>query len=737
MKHAWLLHVRADLVGGAVSAAVAIPLALGYGMFAFVALGGEYFSQGVVAGLLSATVAGFAATLLNDRSRAIYAPRVVTTFFIGALLRGMVNSKAGIFRSGDVELMVTLLLLTILLAGAFQLLFGWLRLGSLLKHTPYPVLAGFQNAAAMLLFLVQIGNVLGFARPVPIMNILAAVPTTKPACLLVGAVTFAVMWHAKRLLPKIPPVITALAAGSLTYYALRWSIGPQALGPVIGSGQFFSFGLLALPEMAHVIRHPQFGEVLPMVVTGALGLAFIASLDALLCARILEGGSNARGNSNRQLMRLGAGNMLSASVGGITSGLNLGPSLINRAFGARTPLSVVVNAGVVLLTICFLLPVLAWLPRAVLSGVIMVIAIQHIDATTLPLLRRLLSGHFSDRRAMAIDLGVSLAVTLLAVFVDIVTAVLVGVFAAMMLFLLRISGSVVRASYTCAVVRSRQRRDPHDDALLQEHGGRIHVLKLEGAIFFGSGERLFESVGAIVDQGGRCVIVDLCHVSDIDHTGARLMLEIFTTLQAQGIPLLFSHLQHRASGRQMLGDVGLLAQMGTERIFQDTDRALEWAEDYLLADVRGVPAPDLALQRQPLFEGFDAAQATQVRAALVARHYAAGSVVFRQGDDAAELFVITGGSASVQVPSGADGSTRLASFGPGTCFGEVALFDRKPRSATVVADSALDCLVLDERAFAALKVDAPAVAIQLLVNLGVQLATNLRNSNRMVMELGR
>jgi SulP family sulfate permease len=736
MVPTWFKFLRNDMAGGAVSAAVAIPLALGYGMFAFVALGGAYFVHGVVAGLLSASVVGFVATLFKDKSKAIYAPRIVTTFFIGALLRGLVNSNAEIFAGADVELTVTVLLLVILLAGAFQLLFGWIRLGSLLKHTPYPVLAGFQNAAAVLLFLVQVGNVLGFAKPAPITQLLANMPTLKPASLLVGVATFCIMWYAKRLLPKVPPVITGLAAGTLIYYLLLGGVGAQHMGPVIGPGQFFSFGLLAVPEFFHLARNPHFVQVLPMVLTGALGLAFIASLDALLCAKILEGGSSTQDESNRQLMRLGLGNMLSASMGGITSGLNLGPSLVNRAFGARTPLSVMINAAIVLLTICFLLPVLAYLPRTVLSAVIMVIAIQHLDATTLPLIRRLLTGRFSDRRAMALDLSVSLLVTVLAISVNIVAAVLVGIFVAMILFLLRISRSVVRTSYTCELMRSRKRRDPTDEAVLSEQGRHVHVLTLEGAIFFGSAERLLAYIDAIAAGGARCVIMDMGLVTDIDNTGARLMLEIFDKLRKRGITLLLSHLNPLSHGSQMLADVGLMAAIGEAHIFHDTDRALEWAENILIIAERGKFAEQQRLlDQQPLFDGLTAQETQLACAALGTRRFEPGDIVFKQGDHAEEMFIIARGSASVYVPDSRGGSTRLVTFAPGTVFGEVAIFDRKPRSATVIADNDLHCYVLADSAFESLKCQSPSVAIQMLINLGAQMATNLRNSNRIVFQL--
>src|SRR4249919_1816166 len=161
MSPPWLSNLRKDVVGGLVSAAVAIPLAVGFGMFAFVALGDEYFADGALAGLYTAFIVGVICVLLGDRSATLYAPRVTTTFFIGLLLHQLVHSDAAFLKSGGPGLVLVVFFSIILLGGACQLLFGLIRLGTLIKFTPHPVMAGFQNAAALLLFLVQLGNVFG------------------------------------------------------------------------------------------------------------------------------------------------------------------------------------------------------------------------------------------------------------------------------------------------------------------------------------------------------------------------------------------------------------------------------------------------------------------------------------------------------------------------------------------------------------------------------------------------
>ena len=115
---------RGDIKGGLLSAAVAIPLAMGYGMFGFVVLGNDYFLDGALAGLLTAAVVGIVCVALGDKSANVYAPRVITTFFIGILLYGLVHSESPILKAGGLGLILAVLFSIILLGGMFQALFG-------------------------------------------------------------------------------------------------------------------------------------------------------------------------------------------------------------------------------------------------------------------------------------------------------------------------------------------------------------------------------------------------------------------------------------------------------------------------------------------------------------------------------------------------------------------------------------------------------------------------------------
>jgi sulfate permease, SulP family len=729
-----LSNLRGDIVGGTVSAVVATPLAMGYGMFAFVALGESYFASGALAGLYTAVIVAIVCVLLGDKSTTVYAPRITSTFFLGLLIYGLLHSEIPAIKSGGTSLILAITFSIILLGGVFEALFGLIRLGSLIKFAPQPVMAGFQNTAAILLFLVQLGNVCGFDNSVPFTQLLHHVAAIKPLNVLIAAITFLVTWHARKLPGRVPPVITGIAVGTGLYYLLQ-SVGLGAhLGPVIGSEPLPAIGLTTLPYFSDLAHVDDMRAIVPTIVAGALALAVVASMDALLCAKLVTPLSERTADGDKLLQRLGAGNVVAACFGGITSGLNIGPSVANRSFGGRTPVAVFFHAATILVVCTVLFPIAALMPRVTLSAVIMVVAIQHLDVWSLRLVRGLATGSASIRRNALLDLSVILLVATISITLDIVLAVFIGIAIAVVLFVVSMSRSVVRRSYRCGATRSRRFRTTNDLALLAQRGETILVMELQGALFFGTGEKLVQEIDHALTQETTFVILNLRRVNEIDSTGARALLEISAMLAARQ-KTLFLVLGSESVPMIRLRDFQILDSIPPSRVFADSDRAIEQAENELLSDRANFDGAELPLREVGVLINFSEFQIATIAPRLVREETAKGSVVFREGDPGRNLLMITKGTASayLRLPSG--GRIRLATFGPGTIFGELALLDEGLRSATVITDDDLICYSLSKDDFAALANESPAVAIKLLASLGRELSGRLRVANRTIHEL--
>jgi MFS superfamily sulfate permease-like transporter len=736
MKRPWGSNVRDDVTGGLVSAAVAIPLAMGYGMFAMVALGDKYFASGALAGLYAAFIVAIASVVLGDTTPTIYAPRVYSTFFLGALLYGLVHSKTAGLGAVGVAPILLVFFSTILLGGVFQFFFGLLKVGTLIRFAPQSVMAGFQTTAAALLFLVQLANVSGFDETRSFMFVLSHPDLIKPLSIVVAAVTFAAMWNSRRVHARIPPLLVGLATGVALYYLLIGLGLGGYLGPVIGNATAEVTTPAQWPASGGLATIESLASFWPTMIGGGVALAIIVSIDALLCAKLATEPGETRVHSDRLLMRVGIGNVFAGWFGGITSGINIGPTLTNRQFGGRTPLSVLVNAGAILLAFTVLFPVMAGLPRAVLSAVIMVIAVQHFDPWSTSLIKRIRASSGAQRRHLLVDLLVVATVAVISISLNIVLAVFIGVLIAVIMFVVRMSRSLIRRGYRCHTVSSRRSRDIRETRVLVRLGHSILVLELQGALFFGTGERLIDEIVAATEQETSWLILDLRRVNEIDSTGARIIVEIDTLLKRKGCRVALA-VSSSSEIMSRLRDFGVLEKFPADQIFEDADRAIEWAEDDLLRNELDKPqhAEEMPLDQIGILYNFDAAEIAELKARLRRVVHPKGGVIFRQGDSGTELFMVTKGTASAFLDHPVSSDIRLVTFAPGTVFGELAILDAAPRSASVTADDDFASYVLSQEQFAALATEAPAIAIKLLANLGRELSGRLRRANWMIDQL--
>jgi SulP family sulfate permease len=681
-----------------------------------------------MAGLISAVTAGLVCVALGDRSTRVYAPRITTTFFLGLLLFSLLHRAPTMDAEPDVAATLLVFFAIILLGGLLQALFGMLRLGSLIKFAPHPVMAGFQNMAAVLLFLVQLGNVLGFEHNIRFTRVFAALGQARPLSVLVAALTFAAMWNARRITTKVPPILIGLGCGIVVYYAAFLLGFGDMLGPVIGPLTASAAMRTVWIDFSGLPMAVPLESSISVILPGALALAVIASIDALLCAKLTSQPGELRAGDDRLLIRLGIANAVSAVLGGITSGINIGPSLTNRAFGGRSSMSVIVNAVAVLAAATLLFPLLAYIPRAVLSAAIMVIAIQHIDPWTKQLAARLVTSGTPQRGAIALDLGVSVFVSVLSIAVNVVSAVFIGIVVAVLLFVVRMSRSNVRRLYRCDNVHSRRYRDPAELDVLHARGASVLVIELQGALFFGTADRLAQIVDSETAMGTTAVLLELRRITEIDSTGARILGDIDTALAARGIKLALV-LSGRTETAARLADI-----FRRDRFFPDIDRAIEWAEDDLLQNAGTGPALAFSLDRLPLLRDFTPEQIERLQPWLEPVAWSAGHVVFRHGDPGSAVYLVTQGRASVHLVHD-DGDIRLVTFAAGAVFGELALLDRGPRSATITVDEDLTGFGLSEASFSALCQKQPDIAIKLLSALGRELSVRIRYANVTIQQL--
>lgn len=294
------------------------------------------------------------------------------------------------------------------------------------------------------------------------------------------------------------------------------------------------------------------------------------------------------------------------------------------------------------------------------------------------------------------------------------------------------SGAVIRRELYGKVVRSKRMRTPQERRLLDEVGGRVCLIELQGALFFGSTERLLRRIDEIA-EGLDFVILDFRRVHEVDEAAKRLLLELDGWLARRGGKLIFANLSADGPGARLRAVLAANPDSAT-RIFDHRDLALEWCENRLLSAMG--PDRDLtkfSLGQLDIFRGLDRDELRILEGLVKPMVFDAGQTIVREGDEARLFFIVARGLVSIElrVPTGDGGKrvVRVATLGPGVSFGEMALLDGGHRSADVVALEKVFCYGFSVDALREIGREHPNLLTTILANMMRDFSERLRRAN--------
>lgn len=713
-----------DLWGGFAAMLVALPSAIAFGVTILSPLGASYAAQGAVAGILGATALGLVCSAFGGTPRLISAPCAPAAAVLAALVIEL--SQKGVAP----EAAILMLALVGLICGALQVVFGAVGLGRLIKYMPYPVVSGYLSGVGLIIIISQIPKFLGIPKGVPFKESLTSPSMWLWQGIAVGAVTVAAMALAPKLTKAVPAAILGLAAGVLAYFGLAMAdesllvlAGNAHVIGSLGSSEAGFFDAMAGRWMA--IGSLELGRLVDLLMPG-LTLAVLLSIDTLKTCVVTDALTRTRHNSDRELVAQGLGNLASLTIGGVPGAGTMGATLVNISSGGRTRLSGFVEGVLSLVAFLVLARLIAWVPIAALSGILIVIGVRMFDWDSLHLLRQ---------RSTVLDFVVIVAVVVVALTVSLIAASGVGIALAILLFIReQIGGSIVRRKTLGSQTRSKQMRLPEEMEILEKHGDRAAIFELQGSLFFGTTDQLYTALEPDL-KTRTYVILDMRRVQSVDVTAAHVLELVEDVLSERNAYLVFSQLPLNVPTgqdmRQYFDEVGLVRKEHVARAFGELDAALEWVENRILKEARleRVAEKPLELHEVELFKGRKQETLAALEACMDKRAFKAGESIFRRGDEGDELFLIRRGSVRIMLPLDDKQSHHLATFGRGDFIGEMAFLDRAPRSADAVAFSDTELYALSRQRFDTLAKEHKRLAITLLDGLARMLAIRLRYTN--------
>jgi SulP family sulfate permease len=489
LNHISTNNIKGDLFGGVTAAIVALPLALAFGVAS---------GAGAAAGLWGAVLVGLFAALFGGTPTLISEPTGPMTVVMTAVIASLTarNPENGLAMAFTV----------VMLAGVFQIVFGFLKLGRYITQMPYTVISGFMSGIGFILIILQLGPFLGQAIPKGgVMGTITSLPqllqNARPTEVILALITLAILWLTPAKVKKVaPPQLIALVIGTVLSLSLLSGGGEGGEG-IRRIGEIASgFPKLQVPTF-------ELGELRLMFIDAAV-LGMLGCIDALLTAVIADSVTRTEHDSNKELIGQGLGNVVSGLFGGIAgAGATMG-TVVNIQAGGRSALSGISRALILMVVILAGGRLAAQIPQAVLAGIALKVGVDIVDWGFIKRAHRIsISG--------AVIMYLVIALTVL---VDLIVAVGVGVFIANILTIDKMSALQSKSVKSVSTGDGGLMIPDEEKELLDQAKGQVLLFQLNGAMIFGVAKAIAREHNAIGDC--KAVIFDLSEVSHLGVTAA-------------------------------------------------------------------------------------------------------------------------------------------------------------------------------------------------------------------------
>ena len=539
-------NIKGDIFGGLTAAVIALPMALAFGVAS---------GAGPAAGLYGSVLVGLFAALFGGTPTLISEPTGPMTVVMTAVIANLTAT--------DPDNGIVMAFTVVMLAGLFQISFGLLKLGKYITMMPYNVVSGFMSGIGLILIILQIGPFLGQASPKggvigTIENIPELLSNINPIETSLAVLTVVILFYMPTKLKKIVPApLVALVVGTIISIVF-FSDNIRRIGE-IPSG----LPSLQLPYLT--------ADQLQLMLVDAIVLAMLGCIDALLTSVVADSLTRTQHDSDKELIGQGLGNLASGLFGGIPgAGATMG-TVVNINTGARTALSGITRAVILMVVVLGAGSLTAQIPMAVLAGIAFQVGIKIIDWG---FLKR--AHHISWKSAV-----IMYAVIGLTVFVDLITAVGIGVFIANILTIDRLTQ--LKSEDVKAITDADDAiiLDNDEKELLDRAKGRILLFHLSGPMIFGISKAISRQHTLLNNY--KVLIVDL---SEVPHMGVTSALAIENAIQetidtGRDVFLVGA----TGSVKRRLEKLGVLNIVPSENMLMDRKQALIKAVAVVTSDV--------------------------------------------------------------------------------------------------------------------------------------------------------
>jgi len=730
-------NLKGDLSGALAAALLSMGGNIVYGMISFAPLGPRFVGAGIIAGMFSSVFNGLLATIFGSTKIMISGPVVPAAFILASVITKLIDTNH-FHPASDLDMLsvISIIFFVAFLAGIFQILFGLLRLGTLVKNISYPVVLGIINGTSVLIISGQIGPCLGIQLDGQ-SGILNSLSQTSFPTLAVALSTMLIMFQASKYKTKFPSNILGIIGGTMIYYSLMFTFCRDTLGPVIGEVPFATPSLSNLFNFLNIFPDHIALHLFSIIIPAAFAIAVLGSIESLLAIVSLQNLTKSRPRGNRELIAQGIGNSVGAIFGGIPVSGYLGRTTINHSSGGRTKISGICCSVLILCFILILGKPIGYIPKSVMAGVVIYICIQLMNNRSIEIVKKLFTRKQIERSDLLLDLFIIVTVMVVVLTLNLIMAVAVGILVSIFVFIAQMGRSIVRSIHRRSQLISKKQRFEKSIEILEKHGDKIYVIGLEGALFFGSADNLVDQIETVVTEGGQYIVLDMKRIHRIDSTGCQVLEQTYLFYKEQNIKLVISYIDPSSNQWGLLSEEGLVSAFGRDKFFPDTSLAVEYLEDCILElhrDELDLPK-EITLEALFKYKGIDERESRIISNYLEQVDFLADEKIISLGDTEQSMFFLVKGSVDVSIPISETRDKRLLTSTCGSIFGEMSLMDEGQRSANIVAREPTTCFKLSRDAFVRLKKEHPEVTMNLYAAIARITSEKLRAASHTISEL--
>lgn len=721
-----LRRVLNDVVGGGAASVLTITFGLSYSLLVFSGPLLPYLSYGVAATFVSSAVLATVIALGSSLPFAVGGPDSTTTAMTAILASSLVERVTASHPAAPLLAPVLLTLsFSTIVTGMALCGFGLTRLGRGIRYVPYPVVGGFLGATGWLILLGAVRVITGMRLQITTLGQFANLLTLSElgaACAM--ALILYLTWHRSRSPFGLPIIlIVGVIAAHVAFHLAGISpVEAQAAGWTFEPPPHVSF---MLPwHTAEISSYPWY--TLPDISGNLIAVVFVTASSTLFNTAGIEVASHSEANLERELNVAGLANMLTGILGGYIGCISVSRSILNFNVGGTGRLSGLTVAAVSALMLAVAPTLLGYMPKFVLGGLLIYLAADALHKWIIESRRRL---SFPEYLSLLLIIAI---IVQWGFIVGVLFGIVIGC-ATFALSAARIDS--IKFGFDGSEYRSSLDRSRSDLAVLTAHGGKIQGLNLQSYLFFGSANRLYQHVKALISRHPECrfLVFDFKQVTGIDSSAAYSFDQIKRTAHDRGIKLVLVHLP-RAAEKALRASEFISDEIS---VIPELDHALEWCENEVIAQHQGLEQEETSLRdwfTQILGNETDAA-ALMHRCERI--EVEAGETIVRAGDAADSMHFILDGRVGIMVRATGDRTTRVRSLGRCTTIGEMGLVSQAPRSATIQAEVASVLYVLSAEQFEAIKADDSSLSQKLLTYFVSVMAERLTFANRTIAVLRR